>query len=56
LTFIGAKLGLNKGFTALLHAERRFGGDINADAGPLALPNANMLYPLPGEQEGSDLF
>lgn len=53
LTFVGEKIGLNKGFMALLHAERRFGDDINADAGPLALPNGNMLYPLPGEHVGS---
>lgn len=31
-----------------MHAETRFGGDMNAAAGALALSNANMLYPLPG--------
>ena len=49
LTFVGAKLGLNEGFNVIMHAETRFSGDINAAAGALALPNANMLYPAPGQ-------
>ncbi len=50
-TFQGEKLGLNKGFSAILHAETRFGDDINASAGALSLPNGSMLYPLPGQHE-----
>jgi porin len=46
-TFVGAKLGLNEGFFAFMHAETQFGESINADAGALALPNLAMLYPLP---------
>lgn len=47
-TFLGEPLGLWKGFTTILHAETRFGRDVNTDAGALAFPNTNMLYPLPG--------
>ena len=50
-TFLGEPLGLNKGFTTLLHAETRFGQDSNAAAGALAFPNTNMLYPFPGENQ-----
>jgi hypothetical protein len=32
-----------------MHAETRYGQDANRAAGALALPNTNMLYPLPGE-------
>ncbi len=45
LTFLGEPLGLNKGFTATLHAETRFGDDVILDAAGLAPVNANMLYP-----------
>lgn len=48
-TFQGAKLGLNEGFSAILHAESRFGDDINTDAGLLSFANSNMLYPKSGE-------
>ena len=44
-TFLGEPLGLNKGFTAILHAETRYGQDANAAAGALGFPNANMLWP-----------
>jgi porin len=44
-TFLGGKLGLNEGFNVIMHAESRFGDDINLQAGALALPNTNMLYP-----------
>jgi porin len=44
-TFLGEPLGLNKGFTALFHAETRFGEDVILDAAPLAPANANLLYP-----------
>tara|TARA_R110002095_G_scaffold76879_4_gene65808 strand:- start:3140 stop:4609 length:1470 start_codon:yes stop_codon:yes gene_type:complete len=50
-TFQGAKLGLNEGFSAILHAETRFGEDINADAGALSFPNSSMFYPLPGANQ-----
>ncbi|QDT45688.1 Carbohydrate-selective porin, OprB family [Gimesia alba] len=50
-TFQGEKLGLNKGFSAILHAETRFGDDINTSAGALSLPNASMLFPLPGQHQ-----
>jgi porin len=46
--FLGGKLGLNKGFTLMMHAETRYGQDVNSAAGALAFPNANMLYPAPG--------
>jgi hypothetical protein len=49
-TFLGEPLGINEGFTAILHAETRFGQGIGPAAGALAFPNTNMLYPLPGEQ------
>jgi porin len=35
----------------MIHAETRYGEDVNRAAGVLAFPNANMLYPLPGENE-----
>jgi porin len=50
-TFLGEQLGLWKGFTTILHAETRFGDDVNVDAGSLAFPNINMLYPLPGQHD-----
>ena len=34
-----------------MHAETRFGEDVNGHAGALAFPNTAMLYPLPGEHE-----
>jgi porin len=48
-TFLGEPLGINPGFSAILHAETRFGEDITPDAGLSAFPNANMLYPAGGE-------
>jgi porin len=48
-TILGGKLGLHEGFTAFMHAETRYGQDANRAAGALALPNANMLFPLPGQ-------
>ncbi|MAX39052.1 MAG: hypothetical protein CME33_21120 [Gimesia sp.] len=50
-TFQGEKLGLNKGFSAILHAETRYGDDINTAGGALSFPNSNMFYPLPGEHD-----
>ncbi len=46
-TFQGGKLGLNEGFSTILHAETRFGEAIEGQAGAFALPNTNMLWPLP---------
>ena len=51
VTLQGAKMGLNEGFSVLMHGETRFGEDSNADAGVLAFPNTNMLYPYPGQQK-----
>ncbi|KKL07954.1 hypothetical protein LCGC14_2580800 [marine sediment metagenome] len=50
-TFEGAKLGLNEGFTTVMHAETRFGRSIGAEVGAFAFPNSNMLFPLPGEHD-----
>jgi porin len=44
-TFLGEPLGLNEGFVATLHAETRFGNDINLDAVGFSPSNVNMLYP-----------
>lgn len=44
-TFLGEPLGINKGFTAIIHAETRYGQDSILDATGLAPVNANMLYP-----------
>ena len=51
LTFLGEPLGLHPGLTIMFHAETRYGDDVNANAGALAFPNTNMLYPLPGKDE-----
>jgi porin len=45
--FDGEKMGLWDGLTAVMHAETRFGDDVNFDAVSLAPVNANMLYPDP---------
>ena len=45
----GEKAGLWKGFFITMHAETRYGDDVIFDAVGLAPVNANMLYPLPGE-------
>ena len=52
-SFLGEKLGLNKGFTALLHAETRYGETANFEAGLLSIPNLAMVYPFPEKQETS---
>jgi len=51
LTFVGERLGLNKGFNVLMHAETQFGNSLVRQAGAFALPNTNMLYPLPNAQD-----
>lgn len=45
LTFLGEQMGLNEGLIVSLHAESRYGNDIINEAAPLAISNANMLYP-----------
>jgi porin len=47
--------GLWQGLSFDLHAETRWGRDIMADAGPIALPNAALLTPLPGNYSDSDI-
>lgn len=44
-TFDGEKLGLWEGLSVVMHAETRFGQDVNLDAVGFAPVNANMLYP-----------
>ncbi len=44
-----------KGLSFNLHARTRYGYDINADAGALALPNAGMMMPSPGDYHGTDI-
>ena len=43
--FEGEKLGLWKGFTAIMHAETRFGEDVLGAASAFDPVNINMLYP-----------
>jgi porin len=38
-----------------MHARTRFGDDIGADAGELALVNTGMLMPLPGDYQDTDI-
>ena len=52
-TFLSEQMGLWKGGTLLFHAETKFGENVSADAGAFALPNTNLLWPLPGENETS---
>lgn len=47
----GGKLGLCEGLTMTLHAETRFGEDVNFDAVGLAPVNVAMLYPRSGEHD-----
>jgi porin len=47
--------GLWKGFYLSMHAETRFGHDVNAQAGAFALPNTPMLYPKPGGYNDTDV-
>jgi porin len=50
-TFLSEPMGLWKGGTLIMHAESRFGEAIEGEAGALATPNTNMLYPLPGQND-----
>ena len=47
--------GLWKGLSFGLHAMTRFGGDISADAGDFVLPNTELLIPLPGGYNGTNI-
>jgi porin len=44
-----------KGWSFNMHARTRYGQDTNSAAGALALPNAGMLMPSPGDYEGTDI-
>jgi porin len=52
-TFVGEKLGLNKGLNIMMHAEQRYGQDVNVQAGALAFPNTDMLFPFPEKHEAA---
>jgi len=43
------------GLTISLHAQTRYGKDIAGDAGDFVLPNTPLLFPLPGDYEGTDV-
>jgi porin len=47
----GDKAGLWKGFFITMHAESRYGNSVVFDAVGLAPVNANMLYPLPRQND-----
>jgi porin len=53
VTVDGHKLGLWKGLGFFGHATSRWGNDILADAGAFVLPNAALMYPLPGDFSGT---
>jgi porin len=52
---LGPALHLNEGFALSMHAETRFGNDISEAAGSITTPNAPMLWPLPGDYEGTNI-
>lgn len=41
----GEPLGLNKGFSVIMHAETRYGNGINGAAREISAPTANLLFP-----------
>jgi porin len=47
--------GTWEGLFISAHVERRDGQDVLADAGSFTLPNASLLYPLPGDYDGTDV-
>jgi porin len=47
--------GLWKGFYLSMHADTRFGHDVNAQSGAFALSNTPMLYPKPGSYNETDV-
>ena len=44
-----------EGLFISMHVETRGGYDVLTDAGPATLPNAALLYPLPGDYHGTDI-
>jgi porin len=48
-------LGLWPGLSISAHVQTRGGNDIGAEAGPFVMPNASLLYPLPGNYHGTDI-
>jgi porin len=55
VTYGGEKSHMPTGLSWSLHAESRFGQDISAAAGALVLPNAPLLWPLPGDYHGTNI-
>ena len=56
LNLDGPKLfGSWDGFSINMHARTRWGRDVNADAGNLALQNTGLLQPAPGDYGGTAL-
>jgi porin len=51
----GKKAGLWDGVTFNMHATTRWGEDISSYTGPLALATTPLLYPLPGDYNGTDI-
>ncbi len=49
LNIDGNKSGLRDGFLVSIHAETRYGEDINQDTGMLTFANFNMAFPKAGE-------
>jgi porin len=49
LNIDGDKAGLRDGFLVSIHAETRYGEDINPDTGMLTFANFNMAFPKAGE-------
>ena len=49
LNIDGNKSGLRDGFLVSIHAETRYGEDINPDTGMLTFANFNMAFPKAGE-------
>jgi porin len=47
--------GLWEGLVISLHAQTRYGKDISVDAGAFVLPNTPLLYPLPGDYDGTEI-
>jgi carbohydrate-selective porin OprB len=47
--------GTWEGLYISAHMETRHGSDVLGDAGSFTLPNANLMYPLPGDYHGNDV-
>jgi len=50
VTVLGEQAGLWKKFTVIIHAETQVGKAIVGESGAFVLPNVNMLYPFPGDE------